>query len=102
MKTLTINDLVHTNELGRAAMTAVRGGYSGYSGYSVPTMPSYSPKSLGLSYPPSGSTSIDAQQSLTQFQSVVNATANGSAFIEGVDVHNNTSQFGQNNIVVAH
>jgi hypothetical protein len=31
---------------------------------------------------------------------VLNATANDSAFIEGVDVHNNTSQFGQNNVVV--
>jgi len=100
MKTLSINDLAHTNELGRDAMIAVRGGYSSYA--SFPSMPSYSPKSLFPSYPSSGNSSITAEQNLTQFQSVVNATANDSAFISGVDVHNNTSQFGQNNITVSH
>jgi hypothetical protein len=32
---------------------------------------------------------------------VFNATANGSVFIDGVHVTNNTSQFGQNNLLVA-
>jgi hypothetical protein len=95
MKTFAIKDLALTNELDRDAMAAVRGGHS-----SSPSMPSYSPKSLLPSYPPSGSSSISVDQSLSQFQSVLNATANGSAFIDGVDVHNNTSQFGQNNVVV--
>jgi hypothetical protein len=31
---------------------------------------------------------------------VVNATANGSAFIDGVSAHNSTDQYGQNNIMV--
>jgi hypothetical protein len=94
MKTLSIKDLALTNELGRDAMAAVRGGHS-----SSPSMPSYSPKSLLPSYP-SSTSSISVDQSLSQFQSVLNATANGSAFIEGVDVHNNTTQFGQNNVSV--
>jgi hypothetical protein len=92
MKTLTIKDLVHTGELDHDAMAAVRGGHSDY-----PSMPSYPVKSL---FPPSGSSSISVEQNLSQFQSVLNATANGSAFIDGVDVHNDTSQFGQNNAVV--
>jgi hypothetical protein len=32
-------------------------------------------------------------------QSVVNSTVDGSAFVDDVHVHNNTSLFGQNNIV---
>jgi hypothetical protein len=44
--------------------------------------------------------SLDATQDLTQLQKVVNATANGSAFIDCVDVTNNTHQYGQNNILV--
>jgi hypothetical protein len=97
MKTLTIKDLVHTGELDHDAMASVRGGYSSY-----PSMPSYPVKSLSPSYPPSSNSSISVEQNLSQFQSVLNATANGSAFIEGVDVHNDTSQFGQNNVVVSH
>jgi hypothetical protein len=96
MKTLSIKDLARTDELGRDAMATVRGGHSSY-----PSMPSYPVKSLSPSYPPSSS-SLTIDQSLTQFQSVLNATANDSAFIEGVDVHNNTSQFGQNNVEVHH
>ncbi|MBW8902155.1 MAG: hypothetical protein JF619_29505, partial [Massilia sp.] len=44
--------------------------------------------------------SINAMQDVTQSQEVVNATANDSAFIEGVHAKNTTKQFGQNNIVV--
>ena len=80
MKTLTITDLAHTNELDRDAMATVRGGYSGYS--ACPTMPSYPSKSFCPSYRSAGSSSISATQDLTQLQSVVNATANGSAFID--------------------
>lgn len=92
MKTLTIKDLGRTEELDRKAMAAVRGGHSGGSGGSQsPWYPSASPKS-GLS--------LDATQGLTQLQNVVNATANGSAFVDCVNATNNTQQYGQNNILV--
>jgi len=88
MKTLTIKDLTVTTELDRDAMVAVRGGYNmtQTSWYPLPS--------------PTYGTSVDAKQNLTQFQNVLNATANGSAFVSGVTANNNTSQFGQNNIAV--
>ncbi|CAH0223904.1 hypothetical protein SRABI118_02294 [Massilia sp. Bi118] len=91
MKTLTIKDLAVSSDLSRKEMTAVRGGHK--AGY---TMPSYS-----LFPMPSYAKSIDASQDLRQAQQVVNETADGSAFISGVNVTNNTSQFGQNNLLVA-
>jgi hypothetical protein len=57
----------------------------------MPWMPSYNPKY---------DTSIKATQDLMQLQDVQNLTANGSAFVSGVHVTNNTDQFGQNNIAV--
>jgi hypothetical protein len=93
MKTLTIKDLGVTRELDRGAMAAVRGGHGGSKGGSEsPWFPSPETKHL--------SPSLDATQDLTQLQKVVNATANGSAFIDCVDVTNNTHQYGQNNILV--
>lgn len=93
MKTLTIKDLARTQELDRGAMAAVRGGHSGSkSGGQAPWFPSPGPKQSGLS--------LDATQDLSQLQKVVNATANGSAFLDCVDATNNTSQYGQNNITV--
>jgi hypothetical protein len=89
MKTLTIKDLGVTRELDRSAMTAVRGGHGKSQ---APWFPSYEPQHT--------SSSLDASQDLTQLQKVVNATANGSAFIDCVDVTNNTHQYGQNNILV--
>jgi hypothetical protein len=89
MKTLTIKDLGVTRELDRGAMAAVRGGHGKSS---APWLPSPEP-----TY---GSSSLAATQDLTQLQKVVNATANGSAFIDCVDVTNNTHQYGQNNILV--
>jgi hypothetical protein len=89
MKTLTIKDLSRANELDRSAMAAVRGGHG--TSY-APWFPSYEPQKSGPS--------LDATQGLTQSQKVVNATANGSAFIDCVDVTNNTHQYGQNNILV--
>jgi hypothetical protein len=96
MKTLTIKDLARTNDLDRGAMAAVRGGHK-TSSYcppqsQYPTMPS--------KYPSGGDSSITATQNLQQYQDVFNATANGSAFLDCVDATNNTSQYGQNNIVV--
>ena len=93
MKTLTINDLSRTHELDRGAMAAVHGGHSGsYSGGSAPWFPSPAPYK--------SAPSLDATQDLTQIQKVVNATANGSAYLDCVDATNNTHQYGQNNIVV--
>ena len=90
MNTLIIKDLAVTCELDHRAMAAVRGGHN-------MTQTSWSPSPAPKTY----GAALDATQNLTQFQNVVNATANGSAFIDGVTATNNTSQFGQNNIGVA-
>jgi hypothetical protein len=93
MKTLTIKDLATSCELSREDMAAVRGGHKadcygmGSPSYSLFPMPSTTP-------------SVNATQDLRQAQQVVNETADGSAFLSGVHVTNNTSQFGQNNILV--
>lgn len=98
MKTLIINDLAKTCELSREAMALVRGGHNASS----QNMGSYSMGSP--SYPlfpmPSYTTSVNATQNLAQVQNVLNDTANGSAFVSGVSANNNTSQFGQNNLLV--
>jgi hypothetical protein len=92
MKTLTIKDLAVTCELDRDAMVRVRGGIKmQQQSYGLSSMPSYSP---------SFDSSIKVTQDLKQLQDVVNATANGSAFIDGVHATNNTDQFGQNNVQV--
>ena len=95
MNTLSIKDLALTCELDRGAMARVRGGHG-----------KMQQQSHGLSpmpvYFPGHNTTVDVNQNLQQFQNVTNATANGSAFIDGVTVHNNTSQFGQNNAAVTH
>jgi hypothetical protein len=95
MNTLSIKDLALTCELDRGAMARVRGGHG-----------KMQQQSHGLSpmpvYFPGHSTTADVDQNLQQFQSVTNATANGSAFIDGVTANNNTSQFGQNNVQVSH
>ena len=90
MKTLIIKDLARTEQLDSAAMAGVRGGWK-------MSAPSY--KFGNLSYAPEYDTSIHAAQSVSQEQSVLNATANDAAFIEGVHATNTTKQFGQNNIV---
>jgi hypothetical protein len=98
MKTLTIKDLATSCELSRKDMASVRGGHSmggqstggygmGSPSYSLFPMPSYAP-------------SVNATQDLRQAQQVINETADGSAFLSGVHVTNNTSQFGQNNVLV--
>ena len=86
MKTLTIKDLALSCELDHKEMSAVRGGH-GAPSYPMLPMPTYAP-------------SITAKQDLQQFQQVLNETADGSAFVSGVTVTNNTSQFGQNNLAV--
>jgi hypothetical protein len=97
MKTLTIKDLARSEELGRSTMASVRGGYKmDTSSYS----PSYS-TFPSASYSPSFDSSIHVNQDLKQAQQVLNETADGSAFLSGITVHNNTSQFGQNNVLVA-
>jgi hypothetical protein len=91
MKTLIITDLARTEQLDRGAMAQVRGGFNmgGYSGYSAGN----------VNYAPSFDSSITATQNLAQMQEVLTATANGSAFVSGVDVHSNVDQDGQNKIV---
>jgi hypothetical protein len=95
MKTLTLKDLARTDTLDHADMAAVRGGHDLGKQYCPPwsSTPSYFP-------PGSSDSSIHATQDLSQLQSVTNATANGSAYLGGVDVTNKTKQFGQNNIHV--
>jgi hypothetical protein len=90
MNTLTIKDLARTEQLDRSAMADVRGGWSMLA-------PSY--KYGDVSYAPKYDSSITATQNLLQQQSVATATANGSAFVHGVDVHSNVHQDGQNKIV---
>jgi hypothetical protein len=90
MKTLTIKDLARTEQLDRTAMSAVRGGWK-------MSAPSYTFGDVNIA--PSYDSSIHAKQNLTQFQSVTNATVDGSAFVDDVHVTNNTSLFGQNNII---
>ena len=92
MNTLTIKDLDRAEQLDRSAMRAVRGGHNTYSMYT----PSY--YSGDVTYKPSYDSSISALQSLGQQQNVLTATANGSAFLGGVDVHNKTTQTGTNKI----
>jgi len=88
MKTLIIKDLAAHRELHHSDMAAIRGGHG------APSMP------WTTMYSPSYSTSIKANQNLTQLQDVNNLTANGSAFVAGVSATNNTDQFGQNNLLV--
>ena len=95
MNTLSIKDLALTCELGRGAMARVRGGHGKMQ------QQTHAPYPMPAYFPGYNST-VDVTQNLQQFQNVTNATANGSAFIDGVTVHNNTSQFGQNNAAVAH
>ncbi|MES2150706.1 MAG: hypothetical protein V4508_13060 [Pseudomonadota bacterium] len=93
MKTLTIKDLARTEQLDRCTMAAVRGGMK-------LGMPKYA---FGaLTFAPVSDSSIHATQDLAQLQNVVDATANGSAFLDGLKVKNTTDQSGQNNIVVGH
>ena len=90
MKTLTITDLARTETLDRTAMSNVRGGWSMFS-------PSY--KVGDVSYAPSYDSSIHATQNLGQEQNSLTATANGSAFLDGVSVHSKATQNGQNKII---
>jgi hypothetical protein len=90
MKTLTIKDLARTEQLDRTAMAAVRGGWK---------MSTHGDKFGNANHSPSFDSSIHATQDLMQVQKVFNATANGSAFIHHLDVHNDVSQDGKNVIV---
>ncbi len=90
MKTLTIKDLTRNEQLDGAALSAVRGGMK---------MSTAAYKLGNYTYAPSYDSSIDATQDLQQFQSVQNSVADGSAFVDKLKVTNNTSLFGQNNII---
>jgi hypothetical protein len=90
MKTLTIKDLSRTEQLDRTDMAAVRGGWKMNS-------PTY--KFGDVTYAPSYDSSIHAVQNLAQKQEVLTATANESAFLEGVHVNSDVSQKGKNLII---
>jgi len=90
MKTLIIKDLARTEQLDSAAMAEVRGGWSMNSPYF---------KVGDVTYAPTYDSSIKGTQNLAQMQSDVVATANGSAFLDGVHVHSNTAQNGANTII---
>jgi hypothetical protein len=89
MKNLTIKDLARSEQLDRTAMAAVRGGWKMSTTYCKP----------GDLNPGNFDSSITATQDLMQSQKVLNATANGSAFLQNIDVHNDVSQHGKNLIV---
>ena len=90
MKTLIITDLARSERLDRPTMAAVRGGWKvNAASYTFGD----------IKYAGSDDSSIHAMQSLSQAQSALTATANGSAFVEGVNVHNDVSQDGKNVIV---
>jgi hypothetical protein len=91
MKTLTIKDLARTEQLDRSAMAAVHGGWK---------MPAPCYTFGTLNYSPTSDSSIHTSQDLAQMQSVTNATANGSAFLDNVTTTNTTKQFGQNNVTI--
>jgi hypothetical protein len=94
MTTLTIQDLARSKELDRTGMAAVRGGFkSGTHSY-----PSFSQPST---WRQAGDSSIHATQGLQQFQQVINETADDSAFLSGIDVRNTSTQYGQNNVIIA-
>jgi hypothetical protein len=87
MKNLTIKDLARSEQLDRTAMAAVRGGWK---------MTTSGQQSGDLNFTRAHDSSIHATQDLMQVQKVLNSTANGSAFIHGVDVRNDVSQDGRN------
>jgi hypothetical protein len=90
MKTLTIKDLARTEQLDRAALSAVRGGTKMSSPHYMPGSQTYAPKY---------DSSIKATQDLAEFQTVRNSVADGSAFVSNLNVNNTSDLFGQNNIV---
>ena len=87
MHTLTITDLARSEQLDRPTMAAVRGGWKmGSPAYA------FGDVKLGGTF----DSSINAAQSLVQMQEVVTATANGSAFVDGVRVDSKVDQHGDN------
>jgi len=90
MHTLTITDLARSEQLDRPTMAAVHGGWK----MGAPSYPLRDVRFAG-----STDSSIDATQKLGQMQDVLTATANGSAFVDGVHVDSDVAQHGENKIV---
>ncbi len=90
MKTLIIKDLARTEELNSAEMAGVRGGWSMNSPYYK-----VGDVNIGGTY----DSSIKGKQTLVQDQQDLVATANGSAFLDGITVRSNTLQNGANTII---
>jgi hypothetical protein len=95
MKTLTIKDLARSEQLDPTAMAAVRGGWQMSTTSHAPG-PTPGPTPGNMNMTRNYDSSIEATQNLMQVQKVLNATATGSAFMHGVDVHNKVSQQGEN------
>jgi hypothetical protein len=93
MKTLIIKDLARTEQLDRATMAGVRGGFGGFK------MDATRYPMGDRHYAPTFDSSITASQTLGQRQDVLTATANDSAFLGGVHVNSHVSQDGNNKIV---
>ena len=90
MKSLIITDLTRSERLDRPTMAAVRGGWKTGAPASW---------SGDLAFAGSRDTSVTATQNLAQMQEVLTATANGAAFVDGIDVDSDVSQRGENRIV---
>ena len=90
MKTLTITDLARSEQLDRPTMAAVRGGWKIGP---TPWVPG------DLHFAGRDDSSISATQNLAQMQEVLTATANGSAFVDGLSVQSGVAQRGENKIL---
>lgn len=90
MKTVIITDLARSEHLDRPTMSAVRGGWK---------VNAASYMFGDVNYAGTDDSSIHAMQNLGQAQSTLTATANGAAFVDGVNVDNDVTQNGKNTIV---
>jgi hypothetical protein len=90
MNTLAINDLARSEHLDRPTMATVRGGWK----VGKPACSFGDQKFAG-----SNDSSTTVAQKLVRMQEVVTATANGSAFLGGVDVSSQAPQNVENESV---
>lgn len=91
MKTLTIKDLSHTEQLDGHAMRAVRGGYV----FPTSNFFNFEPITVDTSK------HVNASQSIASLMDVQVATGNGSAFLDNVTSNVNPSIDAKNTINVS-
>jgi len=99
MATLMIKDLSVINELGQAAMEAVRGGYAKElkGGLSLSSLGALAPD-LQQPSMPANTYSFNASQLIGQSQNVLNNNGNNAAFVCDITSTVNPTQTGHNNI----